>query len=60
MPDPQQLPASGLASFLEYRGDAQSLPKLAQAAQNGCFGQLPAQDFPRLGGGQRPVLAVFV
>jgi hypothetical protein len=60
MPNPQQLPASRLARFLEHRGDAQALPKLAQTAQNGCFGKLPAQGFPRLGGGQRPVLVVLV
>ena len=58
MPDPEQLPASRLARLLERRGDTQALPKLAQAAQDGCFGQLPAQGFPRLGGGQRPVLVV--
>jgi hypothetical protein len=60
MPDPEQLPASRLTSFLEYRGDAQSLPKLTQAAQNGRFGQLPAQEFPRLDGRQRPIFAVFI
>jgi hypothetical protein len=57
---PEQLPARRLASFLEHRGNAQTLPKLAQAAQNGRFGQLPAQEFARLGGGQRTILAVFV
>jgi len=58
MPDPQQLPASRLASLLEHRGDPQTLPKLAQAAQNGGFGELPAQGLPRFGGCQRPVLVV--
>jgi len=60
MPGPQQLPASRLARFLEYRGDPQALPKLAQAAQNSGFGELPAEDFPRFGGSQRPVLVVFI
>jgi hypothetical protein len=60
MPYPEQFPARRLASFLEYRGDAQSLPKLAQAAQNGCFGQFPAKEFPCLEGSQRPIFAVFV
>jgi len=50
MPDPQQLPASRLARLLEHRGDPQALPKLAQSAQNGGFGELPAEDFPRFGG----------
>jgi hypothetical protein len=60
MPDPEQLPAGRLAGLLEHRDDAQALPKLAQTAQNGCFGQLPAQDFPCFGGRQRPVLVLFV
>ncbi len=58
MPYPEQLPARRLARPLEHRGDTQALPKLAQAAQNGCFRKLPAQGFPRLGGGQPPVLVV--
>jgi hypothetical protein len=58
MPDPEQLPATRLAKFLEHRGNTQALPKLAQAAQNSGFGKLPAQGFPRLGRGQRPVLFV--
>jgi hypothetical protein len=57
---PEQFPARRLASLLEHRGDAQSLPKLAQTAQNGCFGQLPAEELPRLEGSQRPIFAVFV
>jgi hypothetical protein len=60
MPDPEQLPARRLAWFLEHRGDTQALPKLAQTAQNGGFGELPAQGFPRFGGGQRPVLVVLI
>jgi hypothetical protein len=56
----EQLPARRLPSFLEHWGDAQTLPKFPQAAQNGCFGKLSAQDLPRLGGSQRPVLAVFI
>jgi hypothetical protein len=60
MPGPQQLPASRLARFLEYRGDPQALPKLAQPAQNGGFGELPAEDFPRFGGSQHPLLVVFI
>jgi hypothetical protein len=60
MPDPEQFPSGRLAGFLEDRDDAQTLPKFTQAAQYGCFGQFPPQDFPRLGGSQRPVLAVFV
>jgi hypothetical protein len=60
MPDPEQLPASRLARFLEHRGNTQALPKLAQTAQNSGFGELPAQGFPRFEGGQRPMLAVLI
>jgi hypothetical protein len=60
MSDPQQLPASRLPRLLEHRGDPQALPKLAQAAQNGGFGELPAEDFPRFGGSQRTMLVVFI
>jgi hypothetical protein len=60
MLDPEQLPARRLARPGKHRGNAQALPKLAQAAQHSGFGKLPAQGFPRLRGGQRTILVVFV
>ena len=52
----QQLPASGLAGLAVHRADPQSLPELAQAAQNCGFGQLPSECLPRLSRGQGPFL----
>jgi hypothetical protein len=52
----EQFPASRLARVREPRGDAQGLPELAQSAQNRGFRQLPAQGFPRLGGGEHSIL----
>ena len=53
----EHFPARRLAAFLGVcRADAQSLPQLAQAAQNDGFGQLAAQGFAGLGGREHAVL----
>jgi hypothetical protein len=57
MPYAEQLPLRRLASVRKHRSDPQSLPKLAQAAQYGSLGELPAQRLPGLGGAEH---AVFV
>jgi hypothetical protein len=48
----EHLPTGWLARFGENRADAQGLPEFAQGAQHGRFGQLAAQSFPGLGGGE--------
>ena len=54
---PEQLPAGRLAWVAKHRADTQSLPELAQSAQNCGLGELAAQGFPRLGGREH---ALFV
>ena len=49
----KHLPTCRLARFFrQHRADAQGLPKLAQGAQHRGFGELAAQGFPSLVGGE--------
>ena len=56
MSNPQQLPLGRFPCIPQHRADPQPLPQLAQPAQNRGLGQLPAQFFPRLDGGEPAIL----